>query len=109
MDRIEKKEPEMVDYDKLSKSNSDPELAGSEPEEDGPMDLFSPLPPLKGVPEERMPLTGRALVIGILLGSLVNCSNVYLGMLSHSHDDIELAANRVRQVSKLALPLALPC
>lgn len=80
MDKIEKKEPELVDYRELSKTNSDPELAGSELEQDGPLDLFVPLPPLKGVAAERMPLTGRALIIGIVLGSLVNCSNVYLGM-----------------------------
>jgi hypothetical protein len=49
------------------------------PQEDVIVDLFSPLPPLEGVPEEPMPLTIRALVVGIVLGSLVNASNVYLG------------------------------
>jgi OPT family oligopeptide transporter len=43
-------------------------------------DIFKPLPRLKGVPDEPMPLTIRAVVIGCLLGSLVNCSNVYLGL-----------------------------
>lgn len=42
-------------------------------------DTFVPFPPLKGVPEERMPLTTRAVITGIILGSLVNASNVYLG------------------------------
>lgn len=45
------------------------------------IDIFSPLPPLEGVPEEKNPLTLRAVLIGCILGSLVNCSNVYLGML----------------------------
>lgn len=42
-------------------------------------DTFIPFPPLKGVPEEANPLTTRAVVVGIILGSLVNASNVYLG------------------------------
>lgn len=42
-------------------------------------DTFIPFPPLKGVPEEPKPLTVRAVVVGIILGSLVNASNVYLG------------------------------
>lgn len=49
------------------------------PQEDVIVDLFSPLPPLEGVAEEPMPLTVRAVLIGIVLGSLVNASNVYLG------------------------------
>ncbi|OQN95161.1 hypothetical protein B0A48_18785 [Cryoendolithus antarcticus] len=43
-------------------------------------DTFVPFPPFKGIPEERMPLTFRAVLIGICLGSLVNASNVYLGL-----------------------------
>ena len=42
-------------------------------------DLFVSFPPVKGVPEEPNPLTVRAVVVGIILGSLVNASNVYLG------------------------------
>lgn len=42
-------------------------------------DTFVPFPPLKGVAEEPQPLTVRAVVVGIILGSLVNASNVYLG------------------------------
>lgn len=49
-------------------------------EEETITDLFSSLPPLKGVPEEKNPLTARAIIIGIMLGSLVNASNVYLGL-----------------------------
>lgn len=48
-------------------------------EEGGITDLFSSLPPIKGLPEEGNPLTVRAVVIGICLGSLCNASNVYLG------------------------------
>lgn len=42
-------------------------------------DLFVSLPPLKGVPPEENPLTVRAVLVGIILGSLCNASNVYLG------------------------------
>ena len=45
-------------------------------------DLFSPLPALKGVPEEQSPLTFRAVAVGVVLGTLVNASNVYLGRLT---------------------------
>ncbi|KAI6927901.1 oligopeptide transporter [Hortaea werneckii] len=43
-------------------------------------DTFVPFPTLKGVPEEPNPLTTRSVVVGIILGSLVNASNVYLGL-----------------------------
>lgn len=43
-------------------------------------DLFVSLPPLKGVEPEDSPLTVRAVAVGIALGSLVNASNVYLGL-----------------------------
>lgn len=42
-------------------------------------DIFKPLPPLVGVPAEPNPLTVRAVLVGLVLGSLVNASNVYLG------------------------------
>lgn len=44
------------------------------------VDLYKPLPRLVGVPDEENCLTVRAVVVGIILGSLVNASNVYLGM-----------------------------
>lgn len=47
---------------------------------DSDHDIFKPFPLLEGVPLEENPLTVRAVVIGIVLGSLVNASNVYLGM-----------------------------
>lgn len=43
-------------------------------------DLFVSFPPVKGVAEEKNPLTARAVIVGIVLGSLVNASNVYLGL-----------------------------
>ncbi|KAF5025367.1 hypothetical protein F66182_2532 [Fusarium sp. NRRL 66182] len=43
-------------------------------------DLFSSFPPAKGVEYESNPLTFRAVAVGIILGSLVNASNVYLGL-----------------------------
>ncbi|KAK5996258.1 putative metal-nicotianamine transporter YSL18-like protein [Cladobotryum mycophilum] len=49
--------------------------------EDAPItDLFTSFPPLKGIEEEPYPLTFRAVITGIVLGSLVNASNVYLGL-----------------------------
>ena len=50
-----------------------------ESEADEIRDLFSPLPPLKGVQEEQAPLTIRSVTVGVVLGTLVNASNVYLG------------------------------
>lgn len=47
--------------------------------EEEEIDLYKPLPPLEGVPEEASPLTFRACFVGICLGTLVNASNVYLG------------------------------
>ncbi|KAF6825107.1 oligopeptide transporter [Colletotrichum plurivorum] len=42
-------------------------------------DLFSPFPEIKGIEPEENPLTFRAVLTGVVLGSLVNASNVYLG------------------------------
>lgn len=42
-------------------------------------DLFASFPPIKGIEPEPNPLTVRAVLTGIVLGSLVNASNVYLG------------------------------
>lgn len=65
------KRPESIDVDLKSETTE-----GDEPI----TDLFANFPPLKGVPEEPNPLTVRAVIVGILLGSLVNASNVYLGL-----------------------------
>lgn len=50
-----------------------------EEEEEAITDLFSSFPIPKGVEPEPNPLTVRAVLTGIVLGSLVNASNVYLG------------------------------
>ncbi|CAG9982234.1 unnamed protein product [Clonostachys byssicola] len=52
----------------------------SEESNDEITDLFVSFPPIKGREPEQNPLTIRAVFIGICLGSLVNASNVYLGL-----------------------------
>lgn len=49
-------------------------------EEEAITDLFTSFPAIKGVEPEPNPLTVRAVLTGIVLGSLVNASNVYLGL-----------------------------
>lgn len=44
------------------------------------LDLYVPLKMDPNIPHEENPLTVRAVVVGILLGALVNASNLYLGM-----------------------------
>lgn len=66
----DEKEPH-IDLDLKSEADS---------EDDRITDLFSSFPPSKGVEHEPNPLTARAVIVGIVLGSLVNASNVYLGM-----------------------------
>jgi hypothetical protein len=68
--RYDEKEPHF-DMDLKSEADS---------EDDRIIDLFSSFPPAKGVEHEPNPLTARAVIVGIILGSLVNASNVYLGM-----------------------------
>ncbi len=56
--------------------------AGSLKEEveiDSELDLYKPFPLTPDIPHEEHILTFRALAVGIVLGSLVNCSNLYLG------------------------------
>ncbi|KAL6810319.1 OPT oligopeptide transporter domain-containing protein [Trichoderma sp. SZMC 28015] len=54
---------------------------GEDEEEEGAItDLFTSFPAIKGVEPEPNPLTVRAVLTGIVLGSLVNASNVYLGL-----------------------------
>lgn len=43
------------------------------------LDLYVPLKMDGGVMDEHNPLTIRAVVVGIVLGCLVNASNLYLG------------------------------
>lgn len=51
----------------------------SDQEDEAITDLFTSFPPVKGIEHEPNPLTARAVIVGIILGSLVNASNVYLG------------------------------
>lgn len=44
------------------------------------LDLYVPLIMDPRIPHEPHPLTVRAVVVGIILGALVNASNLYLGM-----------------------------
>ena len=69
----DEKEPHNIDMDLKSEADSEDERI---------TDLFSSFPPAKGVEYEPNPLTARAVIVGIVLGSLVNASNVYLGMSS---------------------------
>jgi len=49
------------------------------------LDLYRPLKLYdSGVPEENI-LSARAVIVGILLGALVNASNLYLGELIFHH------------------------
>ena len=50
-------------------------------EEEEALDLYKPFPIDPTIPHEGHILTLRSLLTGIVLGSLVNCSNLYLGTL----------------------------
>ncbi|KAJ6442503.1 LOW QUALITY PROTEIN: oligopeptide transporter [Purpureocillium lavendulum] len=54
--------------------------SSSEEDSERITDLFSSFPEVKGIAPETNPLTVRAVLTGIVLGSLVNASNVYLGL-----------------------------
>lgn len=53
-----------------------------EGEEEEELDLYRPLPMDPNLPYEDNPLTVRAVVVGCILGALVNASNLYLGKFS---------------------------
>ncbi|EMR65843.1 putative oligopeptide transporter protein [Eutypa lata UCREL1] len=59
------------------KSDGKVDIGDGEEEE---LDLYVPLKMHDGLAYERNPLTARAVVVGILLGCLVNASNLYLGL-----------------------------
>jgi hypothetical protein len=48
------------------------------------LDLYRPLPMDPNIPYENNPLTIRAVVVGCILGALVNASNLYLGELARA-------------------------
>ncbi|KOS18185.1 Metal-nicotianamine transporter YSL2 [Escovopsis weberi] len=73
--------PEPLHADGDEKLGHEVDLTSETENEDAPItDLFTSFPPLKGIEEEPNPLTVRAVLTGIVLGSLVNASNVYLGL-----------------------------
>jgi hypothetical protein len=83
--RYDEKEPHF-DMDLKSEADS---------EDDRIIDLFSSFPPAKGVEHEPNPLTARAVIVGIILGSLVNASNVYLGMPPSTYQQQSLNTNEL--------------
>ena len=95
---------EAVDVASVTKSNSDDN-------EDRITDLFVSFPEVKGIAPETNPLTVRAVLTGIVLGSLVNASNVYLGMLCPSLFNVTYSQLTVprHQVSRLASPSLPTC
>ncbi|KAM0207168.1 hypothetical protein ACHAQD_012174 [Fusarium lateritium] len=56
---------------------------------------FEPFPTLPNIATEHMPLTIRAVLLGWLLGSLVNASNVYLGLKMGMANDANMLASIV--------------
>ncbi|KAM5343438.1 hypothetical protein ACJ41O_011975 [Fusarium nematophilum] len=76
-DRVQ--DPVQPIYDEKSPDH-DVDLKSDSEDEERITDLFASFPPSKGVEHEANPLTARAVLVGIILGSLVNASNVYLGL-----------------------------
>jgi hypothetical protein len=50
--------------------------------QEGALDLYKPFPITEGTPLEDHILTIRAVIVGIVLGSLVSASNLYLGTVA---------------------------
>ncbi|KAI1143707.1 oligopeptide transporter [Hypoxylon sp. FL0543] len=67
--KLEKELDEKVDAVDVDVLSIEPEL-----------DLYVPLKMEGGIIDEHDPLTVRAVLVGIILGSLVNASNLYLGL-----------------------------
>ncbi|GKT89227.1 OPT oligopeptide transporter [Colletotrichum tofieldiae] len=65
--------------EKVRYSEQNDELKSEVSGDEDVTDLFVPFPEVKGLEPEGNPLTVRAVLVGIILGSLVNASNVYLG------------------------------
>ncbi|CCF38382.1 OPT oligopeptide transporter [Colletotrichum higginsianum] len=66
--------------EKVRYSEQNDELKSEISGDEDVTDLFVPFPEVKGLEPEGNPLTFRAVLVGIILGSLVNASNVYLGL-----------------------------
>lgn len=72
-------DPQVQEQRYDEKDPHDVDLKSEADEDDTITDLFTSFPPVKGIEHEPNPLTARAVIVGIVLGSLVNASNVYLG------------------------------
>lgn len=68
---LEKEIDEKVDAIDIDVQSIEPDL-----------DLYVPLKMDGGIIDDRNPLTIRAVLVGIVLGCLVNASNLYLGKFS---------------------------
>lgn len=102
-------EPQLAVNDYNEKNGSIDIDVKSESDVDEPVtDLFSSFPTPKGTIPEDNPLTVRAVVVGILLGSLVNASNVYLGKFS-APKEAGFLTNGCQQVSRLVSLSPPPC
>ena len=62
-----------------SQTHSDPEALKTHQDPDEEFDTFKPFPEIESVDLEKQPLTIRAVIVGVILGSVVNASNLYLG------------------------------
>lgn len=71
-------------------------------DEDTNLDLFSTFPPLGDVDAEESPFSVRAVLVGTMLGSLVNASNVYLGASRNGNGTYKLSTEGVVQASRQA-------
>ncbi|KAH8897548.1 OPT superfamily oligopeptide transporter [Thozetella sp. PMI_491] len=77
--RVEPNYDEKADIYRADSQTSKPHEV-DELTNDAITDLYVPLPMDMGLPEETNILTFRAIFIGVILGALVNASNLYLGL-----------------------------
>ncbi|CAI4213354.1 unnamed protein product [Parascedosporium putredinis] len=73
------REGEILDEKNVRPHTPEEDLKQEQEVDESITDLFSPFPS-QGSTRGGEPLTVRAVVVGIILGSLVNASNVYLGL-----------------------------
>jgi hypothetical protein len=91
--------------EQINEKLDDVEFDEKEIEEE--LDLYVPLKMDPNIPYEANPLTIRAVVVGILLGALVNASNLYLGR-SPMHTCHRKSSLLVSICSCKSSPLTLP-
>jgi hypothetical protein len=80
-----KQHPGSPDINYMEKSNDDEQSVSHTDDTDHYVDSFAadPFTPFDDLPEERSRvLTVRAVIVGLVAGTLVNASNVYLGLKS---------------------------